>query len=199
MKDTRSSRIARILLCMVSGALLIVLVAACGGSTSSSSSTTNSGSSTTSNSTSTSKTPNQTPTATQQTNPNQQTTTNGDSGLEGIDNLPFKVPTDGVLMVKFSCGGTRGDGVQVNDSQAKVCVKTQPGANLKIQVNFCRGNADPSQELQGTFKADANGFYQWNWKPQADCNGQSIWGWKTTVNAELNGQTATATTEQSNQ
>jgi hypothetical protein len=102
-----------------------------------------------------------------------------------------------MLSVKFACSSTK-DGIQVSDTQAKVCVKTSPGANLRLEMRFCEGSLDPSRALQGTAKADANGFYQWIWKPQADCNGQSIWSYKATVRAELNGHKATAEAAKAN-
>jgi hypothetical protein len=77
----------------------------------------------------------------------------------------------------------------------KVCAQTAANATLSIQVSYCNGKLDPSQALQGTVTANANGFYEWNWTPQPDCKGQPIWAWKVTVIAQLNGQTANATSQ----
>lgn len=97
------------------------------------------------------------------------------------------------LTLTFSCGGAKGDGVQANDAHAKVCVHTLPAATLAIKVSFCKGRLDPSHELQGSFLADAHGFYQWQWTPQPDCKGQPIWAWDVSVTAKLDQQTLTIT------
>lgn len=102
--------------------------------------------------------------------------------------------TPGVpLTLTFSCGGGKGDGVQANYAHAIVCVRTLPAATLTIKVSFCKGRLDPSQELQGSFIANAHGFYQWKWTPQPDCKSQPIWAWDVTVTAKLNQQTVTIT------
>ena len=114
--------------------------------------------------------------------------------------LPTTTPTKLVtptskLTVTITCGGTKQDGYGLDVAHGKVCAQTLPGANLSIQVVYCNGKPDPSGVLQGSVTADANGFHQWNWTPQPDCKGQSIWGWTVTVTAQLNGQTATASSQ----
>jgi hypothetical protein len=95
----------------------------------------------------------------------------------------------GSLTLTLACSGPEAqDGLHMTASQARACVYTTPGAHLNIQVRFCGNTLDTSDALQGTFTANASGFYEWVWKPQANC--QPLSSWSATVTAKLNGQSA---------
>ncbi len=93
----------------------------------------------------------------------------------------------GTLTLALACSGLHAqDGFNVSNAQARACVYTSPGAHLNIKVSFCGNKPDTSSALQGTFIANASGFYEWDWKPQASC----LSSWSATVTAQLNGQSA---------
>ena len=95
----------------------------------------------------------------------------------------------GTLTLALGCSNPNAqDGFSVSGSQARACLYTSPGAQLNIKVSFCGNKVDTSNALQGTFTANASGFYTWNWKPQVSC--QTLSTWSTTVSAQLDGSSA---------
>lgn len=62
----------------------------------------------------------------------------------------------------------------VNNSHARICVHTRPGAALQITISYCSGAVDQSPSLQGTHNADANGDFEWDWTPHSTCTGQAL-------------------------
>ena len=108
--------------------------------------------------------------------------------------VPTPTPTSastftGRLTLVLACSGPKAqDGVSATNTHAKACVYTTAGASLTIIASFCNGKPDPNSALRGTFTANGNGFYEWDWIPQSSC--QPISSWSVTVNAQLDGQTA---------
>ena len=95
----------------------------------------------------------------------------------------------GPLTLVLACSGPNAqDGVSATNTHARACVYTSARASLTITASFCNGKPDPNSALQGTFTANGNGFYEWNWTPEASC--RPISSWSVTVNAQLDGQTA---------
>lgn len=88
------------------------------------------------------------------------------------------------LRLNFTCNTATGS----ESDPVKVCVKTQPGASLTIKVTYCDTVADSSGALKGTFVADANGDYLWEWSEPKMCNGEAIWKKQVDVTATFGGQ-----------
>ena len=107
---------------------------------------------------------------------------------------PVPTPTPrsistGPLTLVLACSGPNAqDGVSVTNTHAKACVYTSAGASLTITASFCNGKPDPNSALQGTFTANSNGFYEWDWTPQPSC--RPISSWSVSVSAQLSGQSA---------
>ena len=96
---------------------------------------------------------------------------------------------NGPLTLVLACSGPKAqDGMSVSNTQAKACVYTSAGASLTITASFCNGKPDPSSALQGTFTANGNGFYEWNWTPDPSC--RPISSWSVSVSARMAGQSA---------
>ncbi|QBD76060.1 hypothetical protein EPA93_08595 [Ktedonosporobacter rubrisoli] len=99
----------------------------------------------------------------------------------------------GSLKLALACSSPDSkDGVNITDSHASACVYTSPGAKLDIKVNLCGDQLDTSSALKGEVVAGSNGFYKWDWTPQASCKVTSS-AWNVTVTAHLNGDQARAT------
>jgi len=87
------------------------------------------------------------------------------------------------LFIQFTCAQA------ANYSYGRVCVHTQPYAQLTITVRYCSGYEATSRSLRGTFAANGNGDQEWTWTPETKCAGTAI----ATVGASWQGQSTTNT------
>ncbi len=62
----------------------------------------------------------------------------------------------------------------VTNDAGRVCVRTEPGASLTIQISYCSHHVATSAALQGIVYADSKGTYEWEWQPHTTCKGTAI-------------------------
>lgn len=56
----------------------------------------------------------------------------------------------------------------------EICIETEPGALLSLQVTYCSGEKAQSESLKQVQQANNQGKFVWVWIPQTACAGEAV-------------------------